>query len=259
MANAEIVELYPSVENQVSPEEWEMRVNLAACYRLVDLYDMSDMTRTHISARVPGEDTFLLNPYGLMFNEITASSLIKVDQDGNELDNNGPYKINPAGFTIHSAVHGASHEYACVLHTHSEAGMAVSAMKCGLLPISQHAMRFYNRLSYHDYEGIALDLDERERLIADLGDNQSMILRNHGFLTAGRTCAEAFSLVFYLEKCARSQIQAMAAGGPDALVYPSPEVCEHTAKQFETSTSVAERDWPGHLRRLDALDPSYRT
>jgi ribulose-5-phosphate 4-epimerase/fuculose-1-phosphate aldolase len=257
MTNAEIVQLYPSVQDQVSDEEWEMRVNLAASYRLVELFDMSDMTRTHISARVPGEDTFLLNPYGLMFSEVTASSLIKVDHEGNEINNSGPYKINPAGFTIHSAVHAHSHEFACVLHTHSEAGMAISAMGCGLLPISQHSMRFYNRISYHDYEGIALNLEERERLINDLGDNSNMILRNHGFLTAGRTVADAFSQVFYLEKCAKSQIQAMSAVGLDGLVMPSPEVCEHTAQQFERNTNFSQLDWPGHLRRLDELDPSY--
>ena len=196
MANAEIVDLYPSVQGQVSSEEWETRVDLAACYRLADLYDMTDMTRTHISARVPGEETFLLNPYGLMFNEVTASSLIKVDLDGNEIANNGPYKINRAGFTIHSAVHAARPEVACVMHTHSDAGLALSAMQCGLLFITQHSMRFYNRISYHDYEGPALDLDERERLIADLGDNLAMILRNHGFLAAGGSVSEAFSVMF---------------------------------------------------------------
>jgi ribulose-5-phosphate 4-epimerase/fuculose-1-phosphate aldolase len=259
MANAEIVELFPSVEDQVSPEEWETRVNLAACYRLIDLYGMSDMTRTHVSARIPGEENFLLNPYGLMFNEITASSLIKIDLDGNEIANTGPYKINAAGFTIHSAVHAAREDVDCVLHTHSAAGMAISAMECGLLFISQHSMRFYGRLSYHDYEGPALDLDERERLVRDLGGNYSMILRNHGFLTAGRSIQEAFSLVFYLEKSATSQLQAMAATGPEALIYPSPEVCEKSAELFESTLPVSNRDWPGHLRRLDALDPSYRT
>jgi ribulose-5-phosphate 4-epimerase/fuculose-1-phosphate aldolase len=261
MANAEIIELYPTIENQVSPEEWQARVDLAACYRLVELYDMSDMTRTHISAKVPGEETFLLNPYGLMFSEITASSLIKIDIDGNEIANNGPYKANAAGFTIHSAVHAARHDLHCVAHTHSEAGMAVSAMKCGLLSISQHSMRFHNRLAYHDYEGIALDLDERARLVADLGPtNKAMILRNHGLLSAGATVAEAFSILFYLEKCCRSQIQALSAGGLDNLVFPSEAVCEHTARQFEAVTeSLPMRDWPGHLRRLDALDPSYRT
>lgn len=259
MANAEIVELFPSVENQVSPDEWQTRVDLAACYRLIDLYGMSDMTRTHVSARVPGEENFLLNPYGLMFNEITASSLIKIDLDGNEINNTGPYKINAAGFTIHSAVHAAREDVDCVLHTHSDVGMALSAMKCGLLFITQHSMRFYNRIAYHDYEGPALDLDERERLVRDLGNKYTMILRNHGFMTAGRSIKEAFSLVFYLEKSAASQLQAMAAAGPDGLVYPSEEVCEKSAQLFEGTLPVATRDWPGHLRRLDALDPSYRT
>jgi ribulose-5-phosphate 4-epimerase/fuculose-1-phosphate aldolase len=260
MANAEIVDLFPSVEHRVSHDEWQARVDLAACYRLVELYGMSDMTRTHISAKVAGEDTFLLNPYGLMFSEITASSLIKIDIDGNEIDNRGPYHANAAGFTIHGAVHGARPDLHCVAHTHSEAGMAVSAMRCGLLSISQHSMRFHNRLSYHGYEGIALDLDERARLIADLGRrNKAMILRNHGLLAAGATVAEAFSILFYLEKCCRSQIQALSAGGLDSLVLPSEEVCEHTARQFEAVTgSLPMRDWPGHLRRLDALDPSYR-
>jgi len=145
------------------------------------------------------------------------------------------------------------------MHTHSDAGMALSAMKCGLLFITQHSMRFYNRISYHDYEGPALDLDERERLIADLGDNLAMVLRNHGFLAAGGSMSEAFSVMFYLEKCAKSQIQALAAGGPDALVYPSDEVCEKSAQLFENALPVATRDWAGHLRRLDALDPSYKS
>ena len=188
-----------SVKNQVSAEEWNTRVNLAACYRLVDLYGMSDMTRTHISAKLQGEETFLLNPFGLMFNEITASSLIKVDIDGNILSESA-YKINPAGYTIHSAVHSAREDVNCVLHTHSEAGMAISALECGFLSISQHAMRLHNRVAYHDYEGLAFELDERERLANDLGNHHNMVLRNHGLLTAGRTIDEAFSLMFYMEK-----------------------------------------------------------
>lgn len=261
MANAEIVELFPSVENEVSAEEWQTRVDLAACYRLADLYGMTDMTRTHISAKVPGEETFLLNPYGLMFNEVTASSLIKIDLDGNELSNPGPYRINKAGFVIHSAVHAARPELHCVMHTHSDAGMAVSAMKCGLLPISQHAMRFYKRIGYHDYEGVAFNLEERARLVADLGPaDKAMILRNHGLLACGEIIPEAFNIMFYLEKCCRSQIQALAAGGVDALHIPPETVCEHTARQFEEQMQyLRTRDWPGHLRRLDALDPSYRT
>ncbi|MFT5180196.1 MAG: ribulose-5-phosphate 4-epimerase/fuculose-1-phosphate aldolase [Alphaproteobacteria bacterium] len=244
-----------SLRTSVSAAEWETRVNLAACYRLVDLYDMSDMTRTHISAKVPGEEAFLLNPFGLMFNEITASSLIKVDIDGNPLSES-LYKINPAGYTIHSAVHSGREDAKCVLHTHSIAGMAISALECGLLSISQHAMRFHNRLAYHDYEGLAFDLTERDRLLRDLGAHSVMILRNHGLLAAGRTIDEAFSLIYYLEKCARSQLQAMASGAK--LVIPSDEVCEHAAKQFEKNVNLAIRDWPGHLRRLDAMDPGYR-
>jgi len=245
----------PSAYGRVSPEEWETRVNLAACYRLVDLYDMSDMSRTHISAKVPGEEAFLLNPFGLMFSEITASCLIKVDIDGNALSES-PYKINPAGYTIHSAVHSAREDVHCVLHTHSVAGMAISALDCGLLSISQHSMRFHNRIAYHDYEGLAFDLTERDRLIRDLGSHSVMILRNHGLLSGGRTIDEAFSLIYYLEKCARSQLQAMATGAK--LIIPSDEVCEHAAKQFEKNINLSIRDWPGHLRRLDAIDPGFR-
>lgn len=244
-----------SAQGRVSAQEWETRVNLAACYRLVDLYDMSDISRTHISAKVPGEEAFLLNPVGVLFNEITASSLIKVDIDGNMLSES-PFRINPAGYTIHSAVHSGRADAMCVIHTHSVAGMAISALECGYLPITQHAMRFYNRLAYHDYEGLAFNLDERDRLLGDLGGHNVMVLRNHGLLSAGRTIDEAFSLIYYLEKCARSQLQAMATGAK--LVMPSPEVCEHAAQQFEQNINLSIRDWPGHLRRLDALDPGFR-
>ena len=244
-----------SVRTDVSAAEWETRVNLAACYRLVNLYDMSDMTRTHISAKVPDEEAFLLNPFSLMFNEVTASSLIKVDIDGNVLSES-PYKINPAGYTIHSAVHSGREDVKCVLHTHSIAGMAISALDCGLLSISQHSMRFHNRIAHHHYEGLAFDLTERERLIRDIGSHSVMILRNHGLLSAGRTIDEAFSLIYYLEKCARSQLQAMASGAK--LIIPSDEVCEHAAQQFEKNVNLSIRDWPGHLRRLDALDPGFR-
>ena len=261
MANLATVDDFAPLEEiqsaygQVSAQEWETRVNLAACYRLVDLYDMSDMSRTHISAKVPGEEACLLNPVGVLFNEITASSLIKVDIDGNLLSES-PFKINPAGYTIHSAVHSGREDVMCVLHTHSVAGMAISALECGYLPITQHAMRFHNRIAYHDYEGLAFNLDERARLIADLGSHSAMVLRNHGLLSAGRTIDEAFSLIYYLEKCARSQLQAMATGAK--LIIPSDEVCEHAAKQFEQNINLSIRDWPGHLRRLDALDPGFR-
>ena len=245
----------PSMRDKVSAAEWDARVNLAACYRLVDLFDMSDLSRTHISAKVPGEEAFLLNPVGVLFNEIIASSLIKVDIDGNMLSES-PYKINPAGYTIHSAVHSGRADAMCVIHTHSVAGMAISALECGYLPINQHAMRFYNRIAYHDYEGLAFDLSERDRLLRDLGNHSVMVLRNHGLLAAGRTIDEAFSLIYYLEKCARAQLQAMATGAK--LVMPSPEVCEHAARQFEENINLSIRDWPGHLRRLDAIGPGFR-
>lgn len=243
-------------DSGISEAEWEARVNLAACYRLLAVYDMTDLTATHISAAVRGEDNaFLINPFGLFFDEITASSLVKVDLDGNILSKSD-YPINQAGYTIHSAVHAARHDVACVLHTHTRAGMAVSAMRCGLLPLSQHACRFYKRIGYHDYEGVALDLDERERLVRDLGPHKAMILHNHGLLTAGGSVAEAFSLIFYLEKSCQSQIDAMTSG-TELSVLPD-TVAEHTARQFENVGAIGEREWAGHLRRLDKLDPSYR-
>ena len=248
--------LVPSLKGKVSDEEWEMRVNLAACYQLVAHYGMSDLIFTHISARVPGtENHFLINPYGLFFDEITASSLIKVDIDGN-IQQETPFKINPAGYTIHSAIHAARHDLHCVLHTHTTAGMAVAAQKHGLLPISQHSMMFYGRLAYHGYEGIALDLDERERLVRDMGDNIAMILRNHGLLTVGTTVPEAFRRIFYLEKSCESQVKAMA--GDAELIIPSREVCEHATSQFKISASQSGLEWPGLLRILDRKGSHYR-
>jgi ribulose-5-phosphate 4-epimerase/fuculose-1-phosphate aldolase len=190
-----------ALRDDVTPEEWQTRVDLAACYRLVDFYGMSDMIGTHISARVPGEpDAFLLNPYGMLFEEITASSLIKVNFDGEQLTKDTEYSVIPAGFTIHSAVLEARKDVFCALHTHTRAGMGVSTMECGLLPLTQHSMRFHECISYHDYEGVATNLDERERLQRDLGENDAMILRNHGLLTCSRTIADAFNLMFRLEK-----------------------------------------------------------
>ncbi|WP_334129918.1 class II aldolase/adducin family protein [Sneathiella sp.] len=250
--------LVPSLKGKVSDEEWETRVNLAACYQLVAHFGMSDLIFTHISARVPGtENHFLINPYGLFFDEITASSLVKVDIDGNILDDT-PFKINPAGYTIHSAVHGARHDINCVLHTHTTAGMAVAAQKHGLLPLSQHSMMFYGRLAYHGYEGIALDLDERERLVRDMGDSIAMILRNHGLLTIGKTVPEAFRRIFYLEKSCEAQIKAMA--GDAELVFPPREVCEHAAAQFAATDNAGRPtlEWPGLLRILDRKGSHYR-
>lgn len=241
-----------------SEAEWETRVQLAACYRLVARYRMTDLIYTHISARVPGtEDQFLLNPYGLMFEEITASSLVKIDLEGRQIED-GPYGVNAAGFTIHSAIHAARHDVFCVLHTHTRAGMAVSCQKQGLLPLNQIALAYYNRLAYHDYEGIALDLDERPRLVANLGDKRSMVLRNHGLLTAGRTIPEAFSLMFYLERACEVQIAALAGGSE--LIIPPPEVCAKAAlqNQMENDAPCGDREWEAHMRMLDREDQSYR-
>ena len=241
-----------------SSAEWETRIQLAACYRLVARYRMTDLIYTHISARLPDSpDQFLLNPYGLMFDEVTASNLVKIDLDGKVVEESG-YGVNAAGFTIHSAIHAARHDVGCVLHTHTKAGMAVSCQKQGLLPLNQISLQFYNRLAYHDYEGIALDLDERPRLVASLGDKRSMILTNHGLLTAGRTIPEAFSLMFYLERACEIQIAALAGGSE--LVIPSPEVCEKTARQseLENDAPLGDQEWAAHIRALDREDASYR-
>jgi ribulose-5-phosphate 4-epimerase/fuculose-1-phosphate aldolase len=251
-----ISNMVPSLQGKVSDEEWQTRVDLAACYQLVAHYGMSDLIFTHISARIPGtEDQFLINPYGLFFDEITASSLVKVDVEGNVLDET-EFFINPAGYTIHSAVHGARHDVDCVLHTHTTAGMAVSAQKQGLLPMSQHSMMFYQRLAYHGYEGIALNLDERERLVRDLGDNIAMILRNHGLLTVGASVAEAFRRIFYLEKACQSQIEALAGGSE--LILPPKEVCETAKKQFMDLSSPDTLEWAGLLRILERNGSNYK-
>lgn len=252
----QIIDMVPSLKGKVSDEEWAVRVDLAACYQLVAHYGMTDLIYTHISARVPGTtDQFLINPYGLFFDEITASSLVKVDIEGNILGETD-FKINPAGYTIHSAVHGARHDVGCVLHTHTTAGMAVSAQKQGLLPLTQNSLMFYNRLAYHGYEGVALNLDERERLVRDMGDAIAMILRNHGLLTVGSTVSEAFRRIFYLEKSCEAQIKALAGGAE--LIIPSREVCEYAVSQF---TDIGEKDaleWAGLLRILDRKGSNYR-
>lgn len=251
----------PCVRDQVSPEEWQTRVDLAACYRLVAHYGWTDLIYTHISARVPGkEEHFLLNPYGLMFEEVTASSLVKVDMDG-EVVMDSPFEVNAAGFTIHSAVHMARHDVACVIHTHTRAGMAIAAQKDGLLPLTQNSMMFHgDRLAYHDYEGIAFDLTERERLIADLGDRFAMVLRNHGLLACGRTIAEAFEILHNLEHACEAQIEAQSGGGP--LIVPSEEVCRHTADQFWShgdKEPFGALAWPALRRLMDRHNPGYDT
>lgn len=236
--------------------ERTIRTELAACYRLMHRFAMTDLIYTHVSARLPGADGhFLLNPYGLMFNEITASNLVEVDREGNVVGD-GDWPVNPAGFVIHSAILEARDDVICALHTHTRAGVAVSTLDCGLLPISQHALQFHNRLAYHDYEGIACDLDERQRLAADLGDRNAIILRNHGLLTCAGSVAEAFLTMFNLEQSCKIQLDAQAAGTP--ITMPSDEVCERTARQFEEGASPDKPAWRALIRQLDRDDPSYR-
>ncbi|WP_293678603.1 class II aldolase/adducin family protein [uncultured Phenylobacterium sp.] len=244
-----------SLKGRVSAEEWQARVDLAALYRLVALYGWDDLVYTHISARIPGTDHhFLINPYGLTFDEITASSLVKIDLDGKILQET-PYFINPAGFTIHSAVHAARDDAHYVMHLHSDAGVAVAAQKMGLLPLSQHALIVLPRLAYHDYEGIALNHDERERLVADLGDKTLMLLRNHGTLSAGATAADCWVGMYYLERSCTMQVMAMSAGRDNVLIAPDAaqaEVLAQTARGMGGALA-----WPACLRKLDRESPGY--
>lgn len=239
---------------------WRARVELAACYRLLAHFRMTDLIYTHATVRVPGaEGRFLINPYGWRWEEITASSLVEIDVDGNRTGD-GPHRVNPAGFTIHSAVHMSRHDAACVIHTHARAGMAVAALRCGLLPLSQLAMQWHGRVATHDYEGIALDLDERQRITADLGDRPAMILRNHGLLTLGRSVAEAFSTMYYLNLACEVQVAAMSCGAELAL--PPDAVAEKVAGQYERMAfddADLDLEWQAHLRLLDRIDPSYRS
>ena len=252
----------PSMKGKVSDAEWQARVDLAACYRLVDLYGMADMMANHISARVPGEDgCFLINAYGMMYEEITASSLLKVDHHGNILTKPDfgdlGYGLNRAGSVIHSAVHAARPEVACVIHTHSWASMAVSSLECGLLPLTQTAMRFL-KVTYHDYQGVVLNDSEQESLVRDLGTAEAMILRNHGALTVGRSIGEAFNWMHRLELSCRAQIGTMSCNSPLAKV--APQVLEDTWNQYQPGTRrpYGLMEWPALLRKLDRLDPSFR-
>ena len=247
-----------AIRDQVSAEEWQARVDLAAAYRLVALYGWDDLIFTHISSRVPGsEHHFLLNPYGMMFDEVTASSLVKIDLEGNKVVDS-PYFINPAGFTIHSAVHAAREDALCVMHLHTNYGIAMSAQKDGLLPLSQQAMFALSSLAYHDYEGLALDENEKPRLVADFGTKKFMILRNHGLLTVGRTAAEAFLGMFLLERACKIQILAQSGGG-DLSPIPK-QILGKVASQMNAVMldQGAALTWPGLLRKLDRIDPSYR-
>jgi ribulose-5-phosphate 4-epimerase/fuculose-1-phosphate aldolase len=247
-----------SLREVVSEQEWQLRVDLAACYRLIALYGWSDLVFTHVSARIPGlEHHFLINPYGLMFDEITASSLVKVDQSCTKLIDS-PFPVNPAGFVIHSCIHQAREDAGCVLHTHSRAGVAVSAQKCGLLPISQQSTFILPSLGYHGYEGVALRDDEKPRLQRDLGTNNFLLLRNHGLLTVGRTIADAFLHMYLFENACRIQIDAQAGG---ELVQIDPRILSGMEEVMKKGSAGqgANIAWPALLRKLDRTDPSYKT
>ncbi len=244
-----------SLRGKVAEEEWKVRVDLAALYRLVSLYGWDDMIYTHISARLPGPDHhFLINPYGLFFDEMTASSLVKIDLQGNVLQETS-YFINPAGFTIHSAVHAAREDAHYVMHLHSDQGVAVSAQKEGLLPLSQHALIVLPGLAYHDYEGIALNVEEKDRLVADLGSASLMLLRNHGTLAVGKTAADCWTGMFYLERACKQQVMALTVGRENVRIASD-------ASQAEVRAQVGRGiggalAWPGCLRRLDRQSPGY--
>ena len=249
---------FPDVKAQVSAEEWQLREDLAGLYRLVAHHGWDDFLFTHLSVRVPGpEHHFLLNPLGLMFEEVTASSLVKVDADGQKVLES-PYDVNPAGFTIHSAIHMAREDAHCVMHLHTDDGVAVSAQEGGLLPITQHAMQL-GELAHHEYEGVALDLDERERLIRDIGDHQCMLLRNHGTLTVGKTCCAAFMAMYYFERACTMQVRALSGGV--AISEPPQGSAEKAASQSTLlfDGSVDNLAWPALMRKMERLDPSFRT
>src|SRR6476620_11083118 len=252
----------PSLKEVVSAEEWQLRCDLAACYRLVALYGWSDLVFTHISAKLPesvsgaGAHHFLINPYGLMFDEITASSLVKVDEHCNKVIDS-PFPVNPAGFVIHSAVHEARSDAGCVLHTHTRAGVAVSTQKCGILPISQQSTFVLASLAYHDYEGVAFREEEKSRLQADLGDANFLVLRNHGLLVTGQTIADAFLSMYIPENTCRIQLDAQAGGD---LISVNPQIVEGVAQaaKVQSMGMGGAFAWPALIRKLDRLDPSYK-
>ena len=247
-----------TIREQVSDEEWEVRVNLAACYRLIAVHGWDDLVFTHVSARVPGSDEhFLINAYGLLFEEMTASCLVKVDLDGEKVLDS-PYAVNPAGFMIHSAVHDAREDVICVMHTHTRAGIAVSAQADGLLPISQTSLFPLVSLAYHDYEGVALNEDEKPRLVADLGGNNAMILRNHGLLTTGKSIADAFLMMYVLETACQIQVLAQSTAGE--LIQIAQPIIAGIQAQAEQVTRGLGGDlvWPALLRKLDRVDASFR-
>jgi ribulose-5-phosphate 4-epimerase/fuculose-1-phosphate aldolase len=248
----------PSLHGRVSEEEWKIRVDLAACYRLVAEFGWSDLVFTHISARLPQDGQFLINPYGMTFDEITASSLVRIDTNGNKLDDS-PFPVNPAGFTIHSAVHEARHDAACVLHVHSLNGVAVSAQKDGVLPLSQQSIFILSSLGYHDYEGVALNDAEKPRLVADLGSKRFLMLRNHGLLTVAGNIPDAFLQMYLFESACAIQVRAQSCGGE--LVSIPAQIIAGAQEQARAATKSqgGMLAWPALLRRLERKDPSYRS
>jgi ribulose-5-phosphate 4-epimerase/fuculose-1-phosphate aldolase len=250
----------PAVKDKVSAAEWQTRIDLAACYRLIALHGWSDLVFTHITARIPDTDHhFLINPYGMLFEEITASSLVKIDLGGNKLDADNPFPINPAGFTIHSAIHAARDDAKCVLHTHTANGVAVSAQKNGLLPISQQSIFVLASLAYHSYEGVALNEGEKPRLVGDMGDKMFLMLRNHGLLTVGETIADAFLGMYLFETTCNIQIRAQSGGG-ELIPIPQPILDGAQAQaKVVTKGMGGNLAWPGLMRKLDRIDTSYRT
>ena len=253
---SEALEIPTDIKSQVSEEEWKTREDLAAAYRLVANYGWDDMVFTHLSARVPGPDEhFLLNPFGVLFEEVTASSLVKIDLDGAVVLDNG-YQVNAAGFTIHSAIHGAREDAQAVMHLHTDAGVAVSSMKEGFLPLNQHAMFVYHDVAYHDWEGVALNLDERERLIADIQDKHLMMLRNHGTLAVGSSIASCFMRLYYLERACSIQLKAMNGN----LQTPNQEAISMMKETFNNPNAwegLAATAWPAMIRLAQRLDPNF--
>lgn len=246
------------MQTRFTESEWQMRVDLAACYRLADLFGISDIVWNHITARVPETEHFLINRFGLRFDEVTASNLVTLDPGGNVVDagsGDGPEPVNRTGFVIHSAIHAARPDIVCVMHSHSDAGMAVSVLEGGLLPMIQDALPLYNRVSYHDYEGLAVDTAERERLAVSLGGNRAMILRNHGLLTCGETVGEAFMTMYYLERACDVQLRVLATGQPYRL--PVDALCERAATEY-AAFPYGKYEWPALLRLADQRSPGFR-
>jgi ribulose-5-phosphate 4-epimerase/fuculose-1-phosphate aldolase len=249
-----------NLKNSVSAQEWQMRLELAACYRLVALHGWDDLIHTHISARIPNTEYILINAFGLAFEEITASNLVKIDIVGNIIDENCPFEINPAGFTIHSAIHEARHDALCVMHLHTNETIAVASLKEGLLPISQYSMFALASMSYHDYEGLAVNKDEKLRLQQDIADNNFMLLRNHGALTVGPTIGDAFMRMYDLIRACQVQLQAQATG--QELIYVEQEIIDNIGAQaniVHTGLTGGQKAWPAMMRRAFRHDPTFAT